>query len=64
MLKWLVVFVLACVVFSAAVPRLRRFGIGHLPGDLRFRLGKTEIMVPLGSALAFMLCFWLIGKLV
>ena len=64
MLKWLVVFILASIVFSAILPRLARFGIGRLPGDLRIRVRQTEIAVPLTSTAIFALCFWLIGRLI
>jgi hypothetical protein len=63
MLKWLVVFALVCVVFSAVLPRLARFGIGRIPGDLRFRVRDTDISIPLGSTALFAICFWLIGLL-
>ena len=64
MLKYLLVFVVASIVFSAILPRLARFGIGRLPGDFRIRLRQTEIAVPLTSTAIFVLCFWLIGKLI
>ena len=63
MLKWLVVFALACVVFSAILPGLARFGIGRMPGDFRFRVRSTEISIPLGSTAVFAACFWLIARL-
>ena len=49
MLKWLVVFALVCIVFSAVLPRLARSGIGRIPGDIRFRVRGTEVSIPLGS---------------
>ena len=64
MLKWLLVFFLACVVFSTVIPRLARFGIGRMPGDFRFRIGKTEIPVPFGSTLLFAFCFWILGRFI
>jgi hypothetical protein len=63
MLKWLVVFVLACIVFSALLPRLARFGIGRLPGDLRFTLRGTEYSVPIGSTALFAAVFGLLSYL-
>ena len=50
MLKWLVVFALVCIVFSAVLPRLARFGIGRIPGDIRFRVRGTEVSIPLSLA--------------
>ncbi|MBL8377831.1 MAG: DUF2905 domain-containing protein [Burkholderiales bacterium] len=63
MLKWLVVFVLACIVFSAILPRLARFGIGRLPGDVRFKVRGTEYIVPIASTALFAIVFWLVGAL-
>ena len=64
MLKWLVVFVLASLVFSAAMSRLGRFGIGRLPGDVRFRVRDSEVSLPFASVALFTLLFWLVGKLI
>ncbi|MBL8383452.1 MAG: DUF2905 domain-containing protein [Burkholderiales bacterium] len=64
MLKWIVVFALVCIVFSAVLPRLQRFGIGRLPGDFRFRVRGHDYVVPLGSGAAFAACFWLIDHLI
>ena len=59
MLKWLVVFALVCVVFSAVLP-----GIGRMPGDFRFRVRDTEVSIPLGSTALFAACFWLIARVI
>ncbi len=64
MLKWLVVFIVCSVVFSAVRPWLARLGVGNMPGDFRFRLGKTRVLVPLGSTIFFSACFWLLGRFV
>ena len=63
MLKWLLVFLIACVVFSAVIPRLARFGIGRMPGDFRFRVRGTDVLVPIGSTAVFAILFLLIGRL-
>ena len=64
MLKWLLTFVLACALFLAAIPLLKRLGIGSMPGDFRLRIRKAEVLVPIGSVLFFGFWFWLIGRLV
>ena len=61
MSKWLLTFALACILFSAAIPLLKRLGIGSMPGDFRFRVRGSEIVVPFGSILFFGFWFWLIG---
>lgn len=49
MLKWLLVVVLALVVFSGLTPMLRRFGLGRLPGDFAFRAFGRDWSIPLMS---------------
>ena len=48
---WLLLFILASVVASAALPWLERFGFGRLPLDLRLRIGEHELLLPIGSTL-------------
>ena len=65
MIKWLLTTLLALVVFSAAMPWLaRRFGIGNIPGDLRFRMRGRDYSLPLASTLLFTFVAWLITKLI
>ena len=49
--RWLIVFIVAMIVFQGAVRALRRFGLGRLPGDLRLRVRGREWFVPLASSL-------------
>ncbi|MFZ9676820.1 MAG: DUF2905 domain-containing protein [Quisquiliibacterium sp.] len=63
MLKWLIVTVLALVIFSGLGPLLSRFGIGRLPGDLNFRLFRREWFLPIGSTLVLSMIAALIGRL-
>lgn len=51
MLRWLIVFFLAMLVFQGLRPWLERIGLGRLPGDFRFRLRGREWYFPLGSSL-------------
>lgn len=48
-MRWLLVTVIALVIFSGLQPWLRKLGFGRLPGDLRFRLGGRQWHVPLTS---------------
>ena len=65
MLKWLLTTVLALVVMTAAMPWLaRRFGIGRMPGDMRFTVRGREYLLPLASTLILSLLAWLIGRLI
>jgi hypothetical protein len=65
MLKWLLTTVVALVVLTAAMPWLaRRFGIGHMPGDLRFNVRGRQYQLPIASTVILTLLAWLVGRLV
>lgn len=55
MLKWLLVTVLALVVFSGLRPLLGRLGVGRLPGDLNFRAGGRDWSLPIASTIVLSL---------
>lgn len=64
MIRWLIVVFLALVLLQGLWPWLRRFGLGDLPGDLRFRLFGRQIHLPFAttvllSLLAAALSKWL-----
>jgi Protein of unknown function (DUF2905) len=50
MLRWLIVFFIALLIFQGAARRLRKFGLGRLPGDFHVRVGGRELFVPLASS--------------
>lgn len=62
-MRLLVTLFLALVVLTALQPWLRKLGIGRLPGDLRFRIGEREYLLPFASTLLLTLLVFLIGKL-
>jgi hypothetical protein len=64
MLKWLVTVVLVLVVFALVAPRVGRFGLGRLPGDIQFPARGRIYYIPIASTLLLSLLVWLIGKLV
>ncbi|MFZ5541114.1 MAG: DUF2905 family protein, partial [Pseudomonadota bacterium] len=55
---------LGLVVLTALQPWLQRLGIGRLPGDFRFRIGKREYLLPFASTLLLTLLVFLIGKFI
>ena len=63
-MRWLIVFLLAFLVFNGLAAWLRRIGLGKLPGDFSFRLGGRDWYVPLASSLVLSLLAMLIGMLV
>jgi len=63
-MRWLVVFLLAFLVFNGLAAWLRRIGLGKLPGDFSFRLGGRDWYLPLASSLVLSLLAMLIGQLI
>jgi len=63
-MRWLLVFLIACLLFNGLQGWLARFGLGKLPGDLRFRLRGREWYLPIASSLVLSLLMGLIGLLI
>lgn len=51
MLRWLIVVLLALIIFSGLQPWLQKLGFGRLPGDFRFRLFGRVWFIPITSTL-------------
>ena len=64
MIKWLIVVVLALVLFAGLMPVLRRLGIGRLPGDFRFRLGGKDYSLPVASTVLLSLIAMAVARFV
>lgn len=60
-MRWLIVFLLACLVFNGLQVWLRRLGLGKLPGDFSFMLRGREWFVPLTSSVVLSVLAMLIG---
>lgn len=50
-MRWALVIFIVLIVLLTAMPTLRRFGLGRLPGDLNFRLLGKEIELPFMSTI-------------
>ncbi len=50
-MRWLLVFLIAMLVFNGLRGWLQKVGLGRLPGDFTLRLFGRELYVPLGSSL-------------
>jgi Protein of unknown function (DUF2905) len=55
MLRWLLVFVIALLVFNFIGGWLKHIGLGRLPGDFSFRWRGREVFVPLASSVVLSL---------
>jgi Protein of unknown function (DUF2905) len=60
-MRWLLVFLLAFVLFNGLAAWLRRIGLGRLPGDFELTLRGRKIYVPLASSLVLSVLAALIG---
>ena len=63
-MRWLIVFLLACLLFNGLRGWLHKIGLGKLPGDFSFRLRGREWFVPLTSSLVLSVLMILIGAFV
>jgi hypothetical protein len=63
-MRWLLVFLLAFLVFNVLQGWLTRIGLGRLPGDFRFRAGGRDWFVPLASSVVLTVLAALIGLLI
>lgn len=63
-MRWLIVFLLAFLVFNVLSGWLRKIGLGRLPGDFSFRLGGRDWYLPLASSVVLSVLAMLIGLLI
>ncbi|MBC7957778.1 MAG: DUF2905 domain-containing protein [Cytophagales bacterium] len=49
-LRWLLVILIALLLFSFLHKWLEKIGLGKLPGDFRFRIFGHEFFIPLTSS--------------
>jgi hypothetical protein len=54
-MRWLLVFLIAFVLFNGLARWLEKIGLGRLPGDFRFRVRGREWYLPLASSLVLSL---------
>lgn len=62
-LRWLLVLLIALLVFSAFHKWLEKLGLGRLPGDFRFSLFGREFFIPFTSSVLLSAVAMGIGKL-
>lgn len=63
-MRFVVTLFIGLVVLTALQPWLQKLGLGRLPGDLRFRIGKREILLPFASTLLLTVVVFLIGRFI
>ncbi|MFM7849863.1 MAG: DUF2905 domain-containing protein [Rubrivivax sp.] len=60
-MRWLLVFLLAFVLFNGLAAWLRKIGLGRLPGDFSVRWRGRDYHVPLASSVVLSVLAMLIG---
>lgn len=63
-MRWLIVFLLASLVFSGVRGWLARLGLGRLPGDFTLRWRGREFYLPIASSLLLSFVAMGIGALI
>ena len=63
-MRWLLVFLLACLLFNGLRGWLGKVGLGKLPGDFSFRVRGREWYVPLTSSVVLTVLAMLLGLLI
>ncbi len=63
-MKWLLTTFIALLVLTALQPWLSKFGIGRLPGDLRFTRNGRLYVFPFTSTIILSLLLMLIVRLI
>lgn len=62
-MRWLIVFVLAFLIFNGLRGWLERLGLGRLPGDFSLRIAGREVYLPLASSVVLSLIAMGVGLL-
>ncbi len=63
-MRWLLVFLLACLVFNGLQRWLQKLGLGQLPGDFSVTIRGRQWYVPLTSSVVITVLGMLIGLLI
>jgi len=63
-LRWLLVILIALLLFSGLHKWLEKIGLGKLPGDFRFRIFGREFFIPLTSSVLLSLVAMAISRLI
>ncbi len=62
-MRWLLVFLIACLIFNGLQGWLKKVGLGKLPGDFVFRVRGRDWYFPLASSVVLAVLMMLIGLL-
>jgi hypothetical protein len=64
LIRWLIVIVVALIVFNGLRPLLEKIGLGRLPGDFRFMWRGREWSLPIASTVLLSFIAMAIGHFI
>ena len=64
MIRWVLTIFIALIVFSAVLPWLEKFGVGRLPGDVKFTVFGKTIFLPFASTILLSTVIFLVARFV
>jgi hypothetical protein len=64
MIRWVLTIFIALIVFSAVLPWLEKFGVGRLPGDVKFTIFGKTIFLPFASTILLSTVIFLVARFV
>ena len=64
MLKWILTLIVAVAVLSLWAPRLGKYSLGHLPGDITLRRNGKDYYLPFTTTILLSLALTLLGRLI
>ena len=62
-LRWLLVILIALLLFSGLHKWLEKIGLGKLPGDFRFSLFGRKFFIPIASSVLLSVVAMVISRL-
>ncbi len=62
MIRWVLTIFIALIVFSAVLPWLEKFGVGRLPGDVKFTVFGKTIFLPFASTILLSTVIFLVAR--
>jgi len=63
-MRWLIIFLLAFVLFNGLAHWLKKIGLGKLPGDFSLRIAGRDWYVPLASSVLLSVIALVIGSFI
>ena len=63
-MRWMILFFVVLILLISFMPTLRRWGLGRLPGDIYFKIGRFEVEIPLMSTLILAAIVMVVAKII